>query len=310
MQSAQSYATTPIVSIGSVGVAKGGVSIRRVVSFALAPGYPGQKRFRGPKRGSVSATGIPLVPAQPNEAVFDDEVGFIVELERFHGPLDLLLHLIRSQDIDIFDIPIARITSQFLRVIKGIERSALDRAGEFLETASLLIRIKAQMLLPRGGGEAGVDQDPRAELVRRLLEYEHFRDVARRLEEAEAQRRKHYRRGYVPPRPEAAIPPPRELRVSWSEVWDAALMLSDRDGTPSEHRVMPRPVSVEEKVVVILRALAERTEIEFRRLIEPFRDKLHGVVTLLAGLELSKRQEIRLRQGEPFGPLWVCRRDD
>jgi segregation and condensation protein A len=258
----------------------------------------------------VSATGTP-VPAQPNEAVFDDEAGFIVELERFHGPLDLLLHLIRSQDIDIFDIPIARITSQFLGAIKGIERGGLDRAGEFLETASLLIRIKAQMLMPRGGGQLDAELDPRAELVRRLLEYEHFRDVARHLDRAQAQRRRHYRRGYVPPRPQPGNGRQRaELKIAWSQVWNAALALTDRNAAPSEHRVMPRAVAVEDKVVVILRALAERAEIEFRRLIEPFRDKLHGVVTLLAGLELSKRQQIRLRQGEPFGPLWICRRDD
>ena len=109
---------------------------------------------------------------------------FIVELERFHGPLDLLLHLIRQQDIDIFDIPIARITEQFLRAIEGVEALGLDRAGEFLEMAATLVRIKAQMLLPRRTDEAGEFVDPRAELVQRLLEYEHFREVAARLAEA------------------------------------------------------------------------------------------------------------------------------
>src|SRR3712207_8460852 len=100
-----------------------------------------------------------------------------VDLERFQGPLDLLLHLIRNQDIDIFDIPISRITEQFLAAIRNVERLELERAGEFLEMAATLVRIKAQMLFPRRGDEEEGD-DPRADLVRRLLEYEHFREAA------------------------------------------------------------------------------------------------------------------------------------
>ena len=115
--------------------------------------------------------------------------GFVVELQQFQGPLDLLLHLIREQDIDIFDIPIAEITAQFLRAIEGVEALGLDRAGEFLELAATLIRIKVQLLLPRRvDEETGECEDPRAELVRRLLEYEHFREAALRLTEAEAER--------------------------------------------------------------------------------------------------------------------------
>src|SRR5690554_4564126 len=138
------------------------------------------------------------------------EGAFIVELDRFQGPLDLLLHLIREQDIDIFDIPIARITEQFLRAIEGVEALGLDRAGEFLELAATLVRIKARMLLPRRGDDEGELEDPRAELVRRLLEYEHFRDAADRLEDAEADRSRHYGRGYVPPRP---APDPGDLEL-------------------------------------------------------------------------------------------------
>src|SRR5690606_11690128 len=129
------------------------------------------------------------------------DAGFVVELERFQGPLDLLLHLIRQQDIDIFDIPIARITAQFLSAIEGIEALGLDRAGEFLEMAAILVRIKAQMLMPRRGEGADELEDPRAELVRRLLEYEHFREAAQRLEAAERERLRQFARGYVPPRP-------------------------------------------------------------------------------------------------------------
>src|SRR5688572_25749292 len=94
----------------------------------------------------------------------------VIQLEQFHGPLDLLLHLIRKQDIDIFDIPIARITQQFLDVIGDMGRMELERAGEFIEMAATLVRIKAQLLFPRREEEEA--DDPRADLVRRLLEYE------------------------------------------------------------------------------------------------------------------------------------------
>src|SRR5690606_869923 len=90
------------------------------------------------------------------------DAAFVVELDRFHGPLDLLLHLIREQDIDIFDIPIAKITAQFLAAIDGVESLGLDRAGEFLEMAALLVRIKAQMLMPRRSEDGEELEDPRA----------------------------------------------------------------------------------------------------------------------------------------------------
>ncbi|HEY8468575.1 MAG TPA: segregation/condensation protein A [Longimicrobiales bacterium] len=235
------------------------------------------------------------------------EGGFVVELERFQGPLDLLLHLIREQDIDIFDIPIARITEQFLRAIEGIERLGLDRAGEFLEMAATLIRIKAQMLLPQRVDETGELIDPRAELVRRLLEYEHFREAARRLEEAELARARHYPRGYVPPIPRNEQPV--ELELSWDELWAAALSVGQRWRPPAEHRVTPRAVPIEEKIRLILDTLARLARVEFRRLVAPFGDRLHAVVTLLAGLELAKRHVVAMRQREPFAPLWLYRRN-
>ena len=124
---------------------------------------------------------------------------FLVEFDRFQGPLDLLLHLIRSQDIDIFEIPISTITKQFLKAIRGLAPDDLDGAGEFLEMAATLIRIKAQMLLPRSAEEE--EGDPRAELVRRLLEYEQIREISLRLRAAEADRGRRFGKGYIPPRP-------------------------------------------------------------------------------------------------------------
>ena len=238
------------------------------------------------------------------------EGGFVVELERFHGPLDLLLHLIREQDIDIFDIPIAQITAQFLQVMAGVERLGLYRAGEFLEMAALLVRIKAQMLMPRRTGEGDELEDPRAELVRRLLEYEHFREAATRLEDAQQARARRFRRGYFPPRQTPAkVVVETPLELGWEELWLAVLRLNEIPAGVDEHYVAQRAVPVDEKIGLILHTLARLARIDFRRLVEPYRDPLHGVVTFLAGLELARQRRLALRQSEPFATLWLYRRD-
>ena len=231
----------------------------------------------------------------------------VVEVERFQGPLDLLLHLIRTQDIDILDIPIHSITDQFLQAIHGLAADDLDGAGEFLEMAATLVRIKAQMLLPRPVEDE--DEDPRAELVRRLLEYEQIREVTDRMRVSEAERARRFGKGYVPVRPKKpAVELP--LETSWDEVYEAALGVElpvPRDRT---HRVTPRTVSMEEKAVLILDALKHGSRVEFTRLIRGFRERMHGVMTLLAGLELTRRRLLVLRQTRPFADLWIYRRDD
>ena len=235
-----------------------------------------------------------------------DEGAFIVELDRFQGPLDLLLHLIREQDIDIFDIPIAQITAQFLSAIAGVAQLGLDRAGEFLETAAMLIRIKAQMILPRRQDEEGVLEDPRAELVRRLLEYEHFREAAQRLEAAEAERRRHHGRGHVPPREQPKVEP--QLTTTWEDVFSAALGMGERlAAEPVQHRVTSRLIPLEDKIALIAQTLGRIERIEFGRLLAPFHEKIHGVVTLMAGLEMAKRRQLGMQQLEPFTQLWLYR---
>jgi segregation and condensation protein A len=236
------------------------------------------------------------------------EGGFVVELDRFQGPLDLLLHLIHEQDIDIFDIPIAQITQQFLQAMGDVDKLGLDRAGEFLEMAALLIRIKAQMLMPKRTAGDGELEDPRAELVRRLLEYEHFREAAIRFEESQLDRLRRYARGYVPPRKEPMVV--TELEISWDELLNAAIGIGSRPKPPGDHHVTQRAVPVEEKITLILAALERLERVEFRRLIEPFRDNLHSVVTLLGALELAKRRDLELRQSEPFTELWLYRHKD
>lgn len=232
---------------------------------------------------------------------------FVVEIERFQGPLDLLLHLIRTQDIEIFDIPIAKITDQFLKAIKSLDAHDLDSAGEFLEMAATLIHIKAQMLLPRPMDEE--DGDPRAELVRRLLEYEQIREVSSRLRAAEADRSRRHGKGYIPPRPKrdlADVP----FETTWDEVFEAALRVELPVPQERQHRVTTRTVTMEEKSVLILEALKEHTRVEFSRLLTGFRDRSHGVMTFLAGLELTRKRILFLRQTRPFSELWIYRRPE
>jgi len=231
---------------------------------------------------------------------------FEIDLDRFHGPLDLLLHLIRNQDIDIFDIPISRITEQFLAAIRNVERLELERAGEFLEMAATLVRIKAQMLFPRPAGDDEGD-DPRADLVRRLLEYEHFREAARLLEKAERERSRLFRRGYVEVRP---APPLADLplETAWDDVWEAALRMAERLAeVQAVHTVHGRPVKIEEKMNEVVDALVERPRVEFAALVEKWGTRIHAVATLLACLELGKRSVVRLRQAQPFTSLWIYR---
>lgn len=232
---------------------------------------------------------------------------FEIDLERFHGPLDLLLHLIRNQDIDIFDIPISKITEQFLAAIRGVERLELERAGEFLEMAATLVRIKAQMLFPRPAGEDDAD-DPRADLVRRLLEYEHFREAARIMEAAERRRAKLYRRGFVEVRPAPRLSE-LPLHTTWDEVWAAAAALGARLAEEAAvHHVRGREVRIEEKMSEVVDALAEKPRVELAALVAPWGTRIQAVSFLLACLELAKRSVVRVRQAAPFAPVWIYRR--
>jgi segregation and condensation protein A len=233
----------------------------------------------------------------------------LVDVDRFQGPLDLLLHLIRTQDIDVFDIPISKITRQFLVAIDSIGPTGLDHAGEFLEMAASLVRIKAQMLLPRHGEDE--DEDPRAELVRRLLEYEQIREISERLATAELERSRRASKGFVPSRPRPSLED-HPLETTWEEVFEAALAVEMPDPRDPSHRVSVRPVAMSDKVELILRRLQDVAEIEFSRLLAgvgSIEAKMHGVMTLLASLELSRRRQVLIRQVSPFSELWLYLRE-
>lgn len=241
------------------------------------------------------------LPRLEGDAVGDGLL--MVETDHFQGPLDLLLHLIRTQDVDIFDIPIAPIAQQFLKAVESVVARRIDEAGEFLEMAATLVRIKAKLLLPRSPDDEG-DEDPRAELVRRLLEHEQVREIAQRFRAAEDDRRRRFSKGYVPARPKLR-PTDLPLDVDWDDVFAAALGVEPPDEQDAEHRIRRRPVAMRAKAKLIVETLRRVRRIEFRNLVTPWKRRAHGVMTLLAGLELGKRQIVSLRQRRPFSPLWM-----
>jgi len=226
--------------------------------------------------------------------------GFVVELEAFSGPLDLLLHLLREEQLEIADIPIARIADQFLQAIHEL---GLNQAADYLDMASRLVRLKAQMLLPRRPEEDGWE-DPRAELVRRLLEYQQIREVAVWMGRSAERRSELFARGYLPP-PPAQPPPP--LTVEILDLLAAVERVLANIPFPVLHRVVARPLDVESATRRIETLLAEQDEIRWLDALG-FRPTIVDVLsTLLALLELAKRGSVRLLQPTPFSPMVIAR---
>jgi segregation and condensation protein A len=205
---------------------------------------------------------------------------FVVELDSFSGPLDLLLHLLREEQIEIADIPIARIADQFLRAIHDL---GLNQAADYLDMASRLVRLKAQMLLPRHADEEGWE-DPRAELVRRLLEYQQIREIALWFGRSAERRAERLARGYLPPPPE--VPPP-PLTLDILELLQAVERVVAAIPTPVLHKVVARPLDVEGAIQRIEQLLAERGEIAWRDALGPVPTIVEVLSTLLALLELA-----------------------
>lgn len=226
--------------------------------------------------------------------------GFTVELEQFTGPLDLLLHLIREDELDITDLPIARIADQFLAVISDL---GLNQAADYLEMAARLLRIKAQMLLPRRLGDDEWE-DPRSELVRRLLEYQQIRELVTWLGRTAAARAERFGRGFEPPSPEL---PPAPLAIGLNDLLAAAEHVIALIPTPTLHRVVPRPLDVEGATARIEALLAARAEFSWRDVVGEHPDVVEVLSAFIALLELAKRGALRIAQPEPFAPMVIRR---
>lgn len=232
---------------------------------------------------------------------------FSVHLDNFTGPLDLLLHLIKKNEMEITDIPIAEITAQYLAVIDTMQTLNLDVAGEFLLMAATLLHIKSRMLLPQvveDGGEEEDEDDPRAELVRRLLEYQKYKEAAGQLDERPQLNRDLFARSA--PAPEVVEEGEGEfVAVGLYDLLQALEQLLKERPEPLVHEVSMEQLSVAERIGQILTALKGQQSLDFRDLFPQPASRHEVVVTFLAMLELVKLRLVRLLQSQRFGAIWL-----
>ena len=225
-----------------------------------------------------------------------------VFLESFEGPLDLLLYLIRRQNVNVLDIPMAELTRQYLGYVEMMRRTQLELAAEYLLMAAVLIEIKSRLLLPKPPAPPGSEpEDPRAELVRRLLEYERMKLAARKLDELPLADRDFATVRVWFERVSAARLPnvdPDDLRAAW------ATLIARAKGS-RHHLVTREQLSVRAEMSRMLKALEPTRYAEFTSLFAGHADIAHLVVTFLAILELAREQLIAIAQAEPYAPIHV-----
>jgi len=225
-----------------------------------------------------------------------------VFLETFEGPLDLLLYLIRKQNFNVLDIPMAEVTAQYLGYVEQLRRTNLELAAEYLLMAAMLIEIKSRMLLPVKKADTGDEiVDPRAELVRRLLEYERMKLAARQIDQVPQLGRDflhaavYVEQGLAPRLPDVH---PDDLRHAWLDVLRRTKLVQ-------RHHISREELSVREHMSLILRRLQDARFMEFSELFDVARGVPVVVVNFIALLELSREALIEITQAEAFAPIYV-----
>ena len=231
-----------------------------------------------------------------------------VKLDIFEGPLDLLLYLIKKNEVDIYDIPMALITGQYLEYLELMKVLNLDIAGEFLVMASTLIKIKSQMLLPpvEGEGEGEDETDPRAELMEHLLEYQHYKEAAHQLVTRELLEKDIFKRPQTEEPGEAKVDGDMLIEASLFDLVDALRKVIERKDLPENIMgVAVEKMTVRDKIVSILRQLKETPQLVFQSLFDPLVTRFEIVVTFLAVLELIRLRAIRVFQVQPYGEIRI-----
>lgn len=225
-----------------------------------------------------------------------------VFLEAFEGPLDLLLYLIRKQNLDILDIPMAEITRQYMSYIDLMQEMRLELAAEYLLMAAMLAEIKSRMLLPRPAESEKEEEDPRAELVRRLQEYERYRAAAEDIDRLpRVGRELHLSVVESGHEPAKRVPP----NVTLFELLDAFKQVLERAELYRHHRIRMEPLSVRERMTAILARVSGESFLGFESFFDPQEGRAGLVVTFLAILELLKESLLVIVQQEPFAPIHV-----
>lgn len=226
-----------------------------------------------------------------------------VFLEAFEGPLDLLLYLIRKHNIDVLDIPIAEITRQYIQYVELMQDLKLELAAEYLLMAAMLAEIKSRMLLPRPVAEEETEiDDPRAELVRRLQEYERFKKAAQQIEDL-PQLDRDYFVAYAQPAVSDMVV--KQPDVSMQDLLKALEDVMRRAQLYANHQVGREPLSIRERMTIVLAAVNADEFTPFAKLFTVKEGRMGIVVTLIAILELIRQSALELVQSQPYAPIYV-----
>ncbi|MSR14519.1 MAG: segregation/condensation protein A [Gammaproteobacteria bacterium] len=225
-----------------------------------------------------------------------------VILEAFEGPLDLLLYLIKRQNLDILDIPIARITEQYMKYIEMMQGMKLELAAEYLLMAAMLAEIKSRMLLPRPPSIVPDEDDPRAELVRRLQEYERYKKAAEDIDVLPRLERELHRVFVTFEHRQVRTQPPE---ISLEAVLGAFRQVLQRSAMFSDHRIQREPLSMRERMSLVLERVNSTHFTNFVALFTFEEGKAGAVVTLLALLELLRQRLIELVQNDELAPIYI-----
>jgi segregation and condensation protein A len=225
-----------------------------------------------------------------------------VFLEAFEGPLDLLLYLIRRQNLDILDIPIAEITTQYMSYVEMLRELQFELAAEYLVMAAILAEIKSRLLLPKPQGEDEDEEDPRAELVRRLQEYERFKQAAEDLDDLPRDGRDFkIAEAFVTDRKIVQIPP----EVDLNDMLNALRDVLSRAELFTHHHVQMEPLSVRERMTAIIDRLSSNPYMEFEQFFNSGEGRMGVVVTFLALMELTRERVVDIIQNKPLGQIYV-----
>lgn len=235
-----------------------------------------------------------------------------IRLDHFEGPLDLLLFFIKRDELNIYDIPISKITKEFLDYVNLIRMMDLEIAGDFILMASTLMHIKVRMLLPREVDEKGEEIDPRADLINALLEYKRYKEVSEEFSFLETNQRKVSNRGNFSGDIKEA-PPEFDILLKNVTVFDLAKAFKKAiEGIKKIpfHEIKKMPVSIDEQIDFIMEKVNEMNEVHFLTLVSDIREKIRLVVTFIALLELTKMNKIGLRESNNFNDFVLYRVDN
>ena len=239
--------------------------------------------------------------------LFGDSYG--VKLEVFEGPLDLLLYLIKREEIDIYDIPVAHITRQYLEYVELIKMVNIEQAGDFVLMAATLMKIKSQMLLPRQQEDEEEEEDPREELVRRLLDYQRYKEIAEWMDEREIDQKDVFYRTFGPGIKSQEEPKEGPLITAtlFDLLYAFRVVLESAPKVPL-HRIRGSEVHIEEQMDFILMILDKRKKILFMDLVSG-QGRLAMIVTFIAILELIKTQRISAVQNRQYEDIWIHKKE-